>query len=55
MGRITKKDILILISNSGNTSELIDLIKYAKLNKIILICIVSKKIQNYINPQILNF
>ena len=43
MGRITKKDILILISNSGNTSELIDLIKYAKLNKIILICIVSKK------------
>ena len=43
MGRITKNDILILISNSGNTSELIDLIKYAKLNKIILICIVSKK------------
>jgi len=43
MGRITKSDILILISNSGNTSELIDLIKYAKLNKIILICIVSKK------------
>ena len=43
MGRITKNDILILISNSGNTAELIDLIKYAKLNKIILICIVSKK------------
>ena len=43
MGRITKNDILILISNSGNTSELIDLIKYAKLNKITLICIVSKK------------
>ena len=43
MGRITKNDILILISNSGNTSELIDLIKYAKLNRIILICIVSKK------------
>jgi len=43
LGRITKNDILILISNSGNTSELIDLIKYAKLNKIILICIVSKK------------
>ena len=43
MGRITKNDILILISNSGNTLELIDLIKYAKLNKIILICIVSKK------------
>ena len=43
LGRITKNDILILVSNSGNTSELIDLIKYAKLNKIILICIVSKK------------
>ena len=43
LGRITKNDILILISNSGNTSELIDLIKYAKLNKIILNCIVSKK------------
>ena len=43
MGRITKNDILILISNSGNTLELIDLIKYAKLNKITLICIVSNK------------
>ena len=43
LGRITKNDILILISNSGNTLELMNLIKYAKLNKIILICIVSKK------------
>ena len=34
LGRITKKDILILISYSGNTSELKNIIKYAKSNKI---------------------
>ena len=43
LGRITKKDILILISYSGNTSELKNIIKYAKANKIILIGIVSNK------------
>ena len=37
LGRITKKDILILISNSGNTSELNNIIKYSKSNKILLI------------------
>ena len=36
LGRITNKDILILISYSGNTLELKNIIKYAKLNKIIL-------------------
>ena len=41
LGRITKKDILILISNSGNTSELKNIIKYAKLYKVFLIGIVS--------------
>lgn len=30
LGRITKNDILILISNSGNTTELNNIIKYAK-------------------------
>ena len=30
LGRITKNDILILISNSGNTSELSNIIDYAK-------------------------
>ena len=30
LGRITKNDILILISNSGNTNELKNIIKYAK-------------------------
>ena len=43
LGRITKKDILILISYSGNTSELKNIIKYAKSNKIFLIGIVSNK------------
>ncbi len=43
LGRITSQDILILISYSGNTSELKDIIKYAKLNKITLIGIVSNK------------
>ena len=33
LGRITKKDTLILISYSGNTSELKNVIKYAKANK----------------------
>ena len=43
LGRITNKDVLILISYSGNTLELKNIIKYAKLNKIMLIGIVSNK------------
>ena len=43
LGRITNKDILILISYSGNTLELKNIIKYAKSNKILLIGIVSNK------------
>ena len=43
LGKISEKDILILISYSGNTSELDNIIKYAKLNKIFLIGIVSNK------------
>ena len=43
LGSITKKDILILISNSGNSSELKNIIQYANRYKIKLICIVSKK------------
>ena len=42
LGMISKKDILILISNSGETNELKNIIKYAKRNKILLIGIVSK-------------
>ena len=40
LGSITKKDLLILISNSGETEELKPVIHYAKRNKIILVGIV---------------
>tara|TARA_B100001057_G_scaffold322930_1_gene323179 strand:- start:8748 stop:9713 length:966 start_codon:yes stop_codon:yes gene_type:complete len=43
LGRMTNKDVLILISYSGNTSELKNIIKYAKQNKILLIGMVSNK------------
>jgi arabinose-5-phosphate isomerase len=43
LGSISKKDVLILISYSGNSEELKNIIKYANRNKIILIGIVSKK------------
>ena len=43
LGMISKKDILILISNSGETNELKNIIQYANRNKILLIGIVSKK------------
>ena len=37
LGMISKKDILILLSNSGETSELKNIIQYANRNKILLI------------------
>ena len=43
LGRITKKDIILLISYSGNTDELKNIIKFAKNNRILLIGIVSNK------------
>ena len=43
LGSISKKDILILISYSGNSEELKNIIKYANRNKILIIGIVSKK------------
>ena len=42
MGQIEKKDILIIISNSGNTSELTNLLKYANRFRIKIIGIASK-------------
>ena len=43
LGSISKKDILILISYSGNTEELKNIIQYANRNRIKLIGIMSKK------------
>jgi len=43
LGSISKKDILILISYSGSSEELKNIIQYANRNKITLIGIVSKK------------
>ena len=43
LGSITRKDILILISNSGNTEELKPVIQYVNRFKITLIGITSKK------------
>ena len=43
LGSITRKDVLIIISNSGSTEELKPVIQYANRNKINLIGITSKK------------
>ncbi len=43
MGSISKKDVLILISYSGNSLELKNIINYANRNKILLIGITSKR------------
>ena len=43
LGSITRKDVLILISNSGNTEELKPVIQYVNRFKITLIGITSKK------------
>ena len=43
LGMVSKKDILILMSNSGTTTELKNIIQYANRNKVLLIGIVSNK------------
>ena len=43
LGSITRKDVLIIVSNSGNTEELKPVIQYVNRNKINLIGITSKK------------
>jgi len=43
LGSISKKDVLILISYSGESAELKNIIKYANRNKVTLIGIMSKK------------
>ena len=42
MGQIEKKDILIIFSYSGNTSELSNMLKYANRNRIKIIGVASK-------------
>ena len=55
LGSISKNDILILISYSGNTEELKNIIEYANRYKITLIGVVSKKNHYFIKIQILKF
>ena len=55
LGSITKKDLVILISNSGNSEELKNIIKFTNRHKIKLIGIVSKKILFYIRRQTLDY
>ena len=43
LGSVSKKDILLLISNSGETEELKPIVSYANRNKITLIGITAKK------------
>ncbi len=43
LGMISKKDLLVLISYSGKTNELKNIIQYANRNKIFLIGIMSRK------------
>jgi len=43
LGSISKKDILILISYSGKSNELKNIIQYANRNKVLLIGIVARK------------
>ena len=40
-GQIEKKDLLVIISNSGNTNELVNLLKFANRNRIKIIGIAS--------------
>ena len=49
MGQIDKKDILIVISYSGNTAELNKMLKYANRYRIKIIGIASKKDSALIN------
>ena len=42
MGQIEKKDLLVVFSNSGNTSELINMLKYANRFRIKVIGVASK-------------
>ena len=47
LGMISKKDILVLISNSGETNELKNIIQFANRNRIVLIGIVTMIVLQY--------
>ena len=49
MGQIEKKDILIVFSYSGNTSELTNMLKYANRFRIKIIGVASKPDSNLLN------
>ena len=56
MGQITSNDVVILISNSGESQELKNIIQYTSRNKNIkLIGITSKRDQFYLRMPILDF
>ena len=55
LGSLSKKDILIVLSYSGNTNELMNLIQFVNRNRIKLIGIMSKKIPFYIKTLTSNF
>ena len=52
LGMISKKDILVLISNSGETNELKNIIQFAIGIKYCLLVLFLKKILHYIDVQI---
>ena len=52
MGQIEKKDILIIFSYSGNTSELTNMLKYANRYRIKIIGVASNQIVFYLKQVI---
>ncbi len=49
LGMITKSDLVILLSNSGETKELADIINYCKRFKITLVALVRRKTSILVN------
>lgn len=53
LGRLQKKDVIIIASNSGNSNEFRSILKYAKTNKIKIIGITSNtKSKLYLNSDV---
>ena len=43
LGAITSKDVVIILSNSGDTKELVDVLSYCKVHRIKVVAIVGRK------------